>query len=135
MNYVKIQITRPTNRRVEPIDSDYEVLMTFETDHKELLKMTASEVCEQMFIATNAPEEILTPLQEYLRTEYEIGLSSCDNDHINFFSMSVGDKVAVKHVVCPIFDYTLEENRCDPYGWTQTYATSTGICASDHFAS
>tara|TARA_R110002153_G_scaffold273383_1_gene444195 strand:- start:7435 stop:7842 length:408 start_codon:yes stop_codon:yes gene_type:complete len=135
MNYVKIQITRPTNRRVEPIDSDYAVLMTIESDHVHLLKMSATEVCEQMFIATNAPQEILTPLQWHLREKYELGLLKCDNDHINFFSMSVGDKVGVKHWIDPIFDYTFEENRCDAYGWTQTYSTSTGICASEYFAS
>lgn len=97
--------------------------------------MSAPEVCEQMFIATNAPEEILTTLQEYLREEYQKGLLKCDNDHINFFSMSVGDKVWVKHWVDAIYDYTAEENRCDPYGWTQTYATSTGVVATDYFKS
>jgi hypothetical protein len=123
MNYVKIQITRPTNRRCEPIDSDYEVLMTFETDHKELLNMTGEEIAEELFVATNAPTEIHTPLQEYLNNEYKIGLCSCKNHDINFFSMSVGDKVAVKHVICPVFDYTLEEWYCDSIGWTKTYGT------------
>ena len=68
---ITITINRPTNRRVEPEESPYAELMHFEINTmfcrlymKEMLELTPEQMCEELFAATNAPEEFLTYTQK-----------------------------------------------------------------------
>lgn len=128
---ITITINRPTNRRVEPEESPYAELMHFEINTvfcslflKDMLDLTPEQMCEELFAATNAPEELLNYTQKYLRELYTKELANCENKDINFFSMSVGDFVEIRSDENV---FSLNSFRCDPVGWTKAKSPSTGV--------
>jgi hypothetical protein len=121
-----ITIKRPTNRRIEnPVDSDYAELMSFSLDKLSaqytgsLLAMSAEDICDELFTATNAPEEFLTKLQKFFRDIYTNELIKCPNKEINFFSMSVNDIVKFDRSYEDIDYRSSEEYTCESVGWTK----------------
>ena len=126
--YVSIYIERPTNRRVEPEESPLAELMDIAIWDNDLYKLTAEEICEELFHATNAPAEeecssMFPDLQWKLRCHYGRALEDCENEYIKFFSMSVGDVVTIAHEDGTIFGSSFKQLRCDPYGWSDTGET------------